>query len=72
MSKNKRNNVILISILAAGLLLRLILGYSYPPYPETMKDWAQRIVETGFAKFYGPKYSGPTRRSIYIFCGCWD
>lgn len=59
MSKNKRNNVILISILAAGLLLRLILGYSYPPYPETMKDWAQRIVETGFAKFYGPEVQWP-------------
>ena len=46
-------------ILGVALLLRLILGYSYPPYPETMKDWAQRIVETGFAKFYGPEVQWP-------------
>ena len=46
-------------ILGAALLLRLILGYSYPPYPETMKDWAQRIVETGFAGFYGPEVQWP-------------
>ncbi len=59
MSKNKRTNTILIIILGAGLLLRLILGYSYPPYPETMKDWAQRIVETGFAHFYGPEVQWP-------------
>ena len=56
-SRNRRS--ILIIILAAGLLLRLILGYSYPPYPETMKDWAQRIVETGFAGFYGPEVQWP-------------
>lgn len=46
-------------ILGAAMLLRLILGYSYPPYPETMKDWAQRIVETGFAGFYGPEVQWP-------------
>ena len=59
MSKNKNTKIILITILGAALLLRLILGYSYPPYPETMKDWAQRIVETGFAGFYGPEVQWP-------------
>ena len=51
--------MLLLIILGAALLLRLILGYCYPPYPETMKDWAQRIVETGFAKFYGPEVQWP-------------
>ena len=59
MKKNKNNIYILILILVSALILRLILAYHYPPYPETMKDWAQRIVVTGFARFYGPEVQWP-------------
>ena len=59
--KKEKNTIIYILplILVTALILRLVLAYLYPPYPETMKDWAQRIVETGFAGFYGPEVQWP-------------
>ncbi len=59
MSKKGKTNTILISILAAGFILRLFLAYFYPPYPEAMLQWAERIIETGFADFYGPEVQWP-------------
>ncbi|MCR5250242.1 MAG: hypothetical protein K6E50_06535 [Lachnospiraceae bacterium] len=53
------NPIFPILLLGAALLLRLLLGYFYPPYPEAMAEWAERIWRVGFADFYGPEVRWP-------------
>ncbi|MBR3305752.1 MAG: hypothetical protein IKI75_00695 [Lachnospiraceae bacterium] len=48
-----------VLICLSGLVLRCILSATYPPYPEAMAEWAERIYITGPSGFYSPEVQWP-------------